>query len=39
MKSGQSKLSERESQRSGMFVPPANSEDHDILKIGDYGLK
>ncbi|MCJ7782795.1 MAG: hypothetical protein MUP41_02615, partial [Desulfobacterales bacterium] len=33
------KLSERKSQRSGLFVPPAMSEDDVVSEIEDYGLQ
>ena len=39
MKIGQPKLSERESQRSGLFVRPTNVCPSVILEIEDYGLK
>jgi len=41
MKIGQPKLSdpERKSQRSGLFVPPAMSEDEVVSEIEDYGLQ
>jgi hypothetical protein len=29
----------KESSQNGLKTPPTKSEDHDILKIEDYGLK
>ena len=39
MKIGQPKLSERKSQRSGLSVTPAMSEDDVMSEIEDYGLE
>ena len=39
MRVGQSKLSERKSRRSGMFVPPTNPQAKIVLIVEDYGLK
>jgi hypothetical protein len=39
MKNGQPKLSERKSQRSGLFVPPTKSENYALSEVGDFGLK
>ena len=39
MKIGQPKLSERKSQRSGLFITPAMSEDDVMSEIEDYGLQ
>jgi len=39
MKFGQPKLSERKSQKSGLFATPTKSEDDVMSEIEDYGLQ